>query len=627
MGFFMSDIKSLIAQLELYDAAYEAGNPVVPDQQYDTLKRAAMKQAPHDPYFIKVGSDVRGGKVKLPFSMGSLDQIYEGDYLKWCIKYALAKRFIVISNKLDGVSCMLQYKNGELMVAYSRGNGVEGADITRHVKKIKNVPQTIRTSGHLTIRGELIMKNETFTNNWADTFANPRNMVSGIFNRKDSDVDALNDVDFIAYQIVNADDSNITASQDSDILHLQSLGFQVVHYELLNGEDLNDQVLSKLLKIARKKSEYELDGIVLTINEKNDQKNFSNSSSLNPEHSVKFKVLDQDSYVNATVVKVHYELSKNGFYKPRVEINPIQLMGVTITFATGFNGKYIVDNQIGPGTIIKITRSGQVIPYITEVITPTKAEVPSDSWIWNDTEVEMLAKDAQNHPSVIFKQVLDFFETLDVDLLKEANVEKTIDALGLRKASYETIISTMLSLLEMEWENIIGSNGLKIHASLERRLNTLTHAKYLGAVKFFGMGFGVRKAKMLLKNLKNEDDVWFLDIGSIIDMEGFDWKTAQYIVNGLGEAKTFADNLGLKFIKEVKTNELAHLNVVFTGFRDKEFQEKLEKAGAKVGSSVSKKTTHLLTAEPNSTSSKAQKAREIGVKTMSLDEFKDEFNL
>lgn len=620
----MTDI---IKQLQEYDEAYEDGNPIVPDAQYDALKKQAQKAYPNDPYFMKVGSDVRGGKIKLPFTMGSLDQIYEGDYAKWCAKYNLNKTKIAISHKLDGVSCMLQYKNGNFQIAYSRGNGVEGADITRHVKKINNVPKTINTDGHLTVRGELIMKVVTFDTNWSTQFANPRNMVAGLFNRKDTDEEAILDIDFIAYQIVNASGDIISTTQTNDLDNLSKLGFTVVASDLYFGEDLNDITLAKILANARKYSEYELDGIVLTIDQKTNQKNLSNSGSLNPEHSVKYKVLDEKSNVKAKVVAVHWELSKHGFYKPRVEIEPIKLMGVTITFATGFNGKYIYDNQIGPNTEIKITRSGQVIPYITEVVKPTVASMPTDSWSWNENRVEIVCDDADNNPQVIFKQVLDFFETFDVDQLKEASLTKVIDHLKISDKSYEFIISTIMSLMELEWINIIGANGAKIYSSLERRLNNLSLATYLGAIKYFGAGFGVRKSKLLLKNLDKESDVWNLSIKQVESFDGFDTKTATAFVNGLEDAELFANELGLSFVTETKTSELSHLNVVFTGFRDKELQDKLEKMGAKVGSSVSKKTTHLLTAEPNSTSTKAKKAREIGVKTLSVDEFKDEFNL
>jgi NAD-dependent DNA ligase len=626
----MDNIKSIVAQLEIWDDEYTNGIPSVSDVQYDQLKIRAQKMQPNHSYFMKVGSDVRGGKIKLPYTMGSLTQIYEGDATGWVAKYDLKTKKVIISHKLDGVSCMLQYKNGQFQIAYSRGNGYEGADYSRHVKKLKSVPQTITGTGHLTIRGELIMAVEKFEKNWAGDYANPRNMVAGAMNRSTTTDAVLNDIVFIAYQTVDGSDEYLTASQKEDLALLKSLGFTVVEHDEISGSDVSDPTLTKALRDARVVSNYELDGIVVTINEKNSQKTLSSSSSLNPEHSVKYKVQDASATKETKVVKVHYEVSKWGREKPRVEIVPVKLGGVKVTYATGFNGRFIVDNQIGPGKTIKLVRSGEVIPYITDVIPDDKitAQYPDSDWEWDQyNEIDFVRKNYQTDPDVIFKQVLDFFETLEVDLLKESSMAKVFDAFKLRNRSYEEAIDTILNLMELEWEGVIGSNGSKIFTSLERRLAGLTLPTYLGAVMYFGSGFGVRKSKLLIKNLANESDVWNLKLSDVIDFDGFELKTATSFVNGLNKAKELKDRLGLNFIVEVKTDEFKGMNIVFTGFRDKDLQSKLEKAGAKVGSSVSKNTTHLVTAEPNSTSGKAVKARELGIKTLSVDEFKDEFNV
>lgn len=618
-----------IKQLMEWDEAYHNGDALVPDVQYDEVKIEAQKRFPNDPYFMRVGADTRGGKIKLPYVMGSLTQIYKGDVEKWVSKYQLGKEEIVISDKLDGVSCMLQYKNGQFQIAYSRGNGVQGADISRHIKKLPSIPMTITGNDHLTIRGEVIMKNDVFEKNYAEDFANPRNLVAGAMNRKETNQDTLNDIDFIAYQIVDCGSEYKTTTQIEDLELLNKLGFKTVPYVNFNGNKLNDDVLTVTLAAVRNDSDYELDGIVLTINKDESQKTLSNSSSLNPEHSVKYKVLSEGSIVKANVVDVIWEISKSGFYKPRVEISPVRLFGTTVTYATGFNAKFIYDNAIGPGTVVSITKSGSVIPYILNVTKPTKAKMPyGDSlWEWNESEVEAIVINPDSHPEVIFKQVLSFFETLDVDLLKEATLKKVFDIYDLAMKDYEFIIEFIIDLMEIEWTKVIGSNGEKIYASLQRRLENLTMAKYLGATKYLGFGFGVRKANLLLKNLDKDTDVWNLTVDDIVSFEGFDTKTAEKIVDGLQKASDFIQRLQLTLVEEEKGSELNHLNVVFTGFRDKEFQEKLEKNGAKVSTSVSKKTTHLITAEPNSTSSKAKKARDVGVTVLSLDEFKEEFNL
>jgi DNA ligase (NAD+) len=615
-----------IRLLETYDEAYERGDSIVSDIDYDQTKRAAQKRFPNDPYFIRVGSQVRGGEVLLPYQMGSLDQVHEGEYEKWLAKYGIEDKDVFDSYKLDGMSGMVQYNLGNLQVGYQRGDGTNGFDMTRHLQYIKNLPQIIAHDGYLTVRGELIMAKETFDTKWSSEFANPRNMVSGIINRKVSDTEALSDIDFVVYQIVASNIPGTGESQTKDLEILQSLGFTVVEGELNKAGDHNDDTLAAQLKKFRKLSKYELDGIVITINNAVDRKKLSNSSSINPEYSVKFKMLDKDSIVETTVVDVHYELSQHGFFKPRVEVVPVSLFGTVVTFATGFNGRFIVDNGVGPGAIIKITKGGSVIPDILEVVSPADQKLPAESWHWNKTNTEFRVDNYDNHPDVIFKQVLQFFVTLEIDLLKEASLSTAIDHFGLKGKSYDEIVTTIFGLLEPEWVRVIGSNGSKIYASLQRKSTSMTLETYLGAVKHLGFGFGVRKAKALLRGLDDPSDVWNLTINEIEQIDGFD-KTAGAIVAGLPKAKALLDALDIQTVVQQKTSELAGLNVVFTGFRDKEFQDRLERAGAKVGTSVSKKTTHVLTAEPNSSSSKAIKARELGIITMSLEEFKDAFHL
>ena len=154
----LSNIEEIITLLtEADDLYYNNVESSLSDAEYDTLRNLAKKLDPTNKYFIGVGSAVRGGKVPLPVKMGSLDQLHnDAEIAKWLSDKQLFNDNIVITDKLDGVSCLLVYDNtGNLQVAYSRGDGVEGADITRHIKNISNVPKKI--SGKMLVRGELIM--------------------------------------------------------------------------------------------------------------------------------------------------------------------------------------------------------------------------------------------------------------------------------------------------------------------------------------------------------------------------------------------------------------------------------------------------------------------------------------
>lgn len=640
----MSDTNSLIEQLKQYDEAYAEGDSLISDKDYDALYRKAKAADPGNAYFAAVGSDVRGGKEALPYVMGSLDQIYDQkEWLNWVKTYDLNGKDVVISDKQDGISVMLIYRHGRFEKAFSRGNGMEGADISRHVRSvpsvIKDLTAELGDEAYIAIRAELIMPIATFEAKYAGTFKNPRNMVAGCFNRTTTDASILADIQCITYQVVAYSGiiptgvKGITPyatidSKAQELQALRSLGFIVTPAVTVKADTLNDSELRRLVTEAKAQSKTELDGVVVTINKYDDMDSQRRSkTTLNPEHSIKYKVAAEG--VATTVVDVLWEVSKNGFFKPRVQIAPVELGGVTITYATGHNAKNIFDNGIGPGARVLITRQGDVIPYVSEVLLKATPKMPTEDWDWNENGVEAITTD-ENNPNVKFKLLLSFVETLQVELLKESSLTEVFNRLKLADVSYAEAVYVLFELLDGEWVKLVGANGNKIADSLRRRGENMTYETFLGAVKYLGFGFGVRKAKALLSQISYED-LLSASEADIAKLDGFDTKTAKNIFNGIQDANALLEDLMadgfVTIVKEVKTSELKGLNVVFTGFRDGDLEKAIEAAGGKIGSGVSSKTTHLLTTDPKSNSGKAKKARDLGVKVWSPEQFKDEFNL
>jgi DNA ligase (NAD+) len=633
----MSDTKTLIEQLKQYDIAYSEGDSPVSDKDYDTLYRKALAADPGNAYFASVGSDVRGGKEKLPYVMGSLDQVYDQkDWDNWVKTYDLSGKNVVISDKQDGISVMLIYRHGKFEKAYSRGNGMEGADISRHVRNVPSVPMNLTVvageNAYFAIRAELIMPISTFERKYYDQYKNPRGMAAGCFNASTTEDGKLRDMQCITYQVVAyaGVDSEFfpVTTKGGELKALSELGFMVTPFDTVAADKLNDVVLRSLVAEAKRGSGTELDGVVVTIDNYNDMDSQRRSkTTLNPEHSIKYKV-SLDS-VQATVVDVLYEVSKSAFYKPRVQIKPIGFGGVTITYATGFNGKFIHDNGIGPGAEVMITRSGDVIPFITSTVKSVTPKMPSGDYEWNDNGVELVVTDP-DHPEVKFKQVLSFVESLQVELLKESSLTEAFTRLKLASLPFHEIIHMLFDLTDGEWVQMVGQNGNKIAVSLRRRGESMTYETFLGSVPYLGFGFGVRKAKALLSQI-SYDDLLNATVRNIESLDGFDTKTAGKIIAGLPQADALLNLLlsdgYVTIIKEVKTSELKGLSVVFTGFRDADLEKAIESAGGKIGSSVSAKTTYLLTVDPKSNSGKAKKARDLGVKVWSPEQFKDEYNL
>lgn len=618
------NVEEIIEKLKQADDAYfNTDQVIMTDAEYDLLKISAQKMNPSHPYFVQVGSDVRSGKTKLPYPMNGLEQYFQ--VKKWFETESYFDEDIIVSYKYDGTSGLLIFadKNNdgdaEWINAYSRGNSLEGADISRHLKHM-NFPKSIPGFNLFVVRIENIIKEDIFKAKYAGKYSTARAMVAGCLNRTETDCNILKDIDVVAYTVVAAIDNNgisVNSYKTSALQLLNSTGFQTAKFVTHKAHKLTDEFLTNSLKKVKSECEFELDGFVLT-------ENISNKS-------IKYKIVDESSVVTPLVKKVHYEISKHGYQKPVVEIEPVKLYGTIVTYATGFNCKFINDNVIGPGARVKITKSGSVIPYIMEVISPAtsgKPQLPDGDNVWNENKVELVVKNPESHPEVLFKLVLDFFESLNVELLREATLKLVFDKLNLWNENYENIITIIIDMMECMWENIVGANGKKIYVSLHRRLSNLKPETLLGSLKYFGFGFGVRKAKQLLKQISLED-LEKASVNDIAKLEGFDHLTASRIVSGFPDYKDFylMNKNFIKFVSDDKTDEMKNIIVVFTGFRDSDLEERVEKMGGKVSTGVSKKTNYVISADADTNSGKCKKAKELGIQVLSIDEFKDKFNL
>jgi len=609
------------------DLYYNEEESFLSDEEYDFLRRYAEKVEPSNVYFTGVGSDVRGGKIKLPYTMGSLDQIYEGEIEDWVKKHDLQDELVVMTDKLDGTSAMLIYnKEGDMQIAYSRGNGTEGADISRHIRKLKSVPDNCGRG--VVVRGEAIIEIATFPflckqvkRKSGNPYKNPRNAVAGFMNSKTTNEVVYDFIKFVAYEIVGG-----TGSKEEQLRELEAMGFEVPHSFAVRGKDMSDASLTAHLNLRRQNSVYEIDGLVLDINTDKKRKAMNPTrDTLNPAYAVKYKVADANNIARPTVIGVDWNISKHGFIKPRVNIEPVDIGGVTIEWATGFNAKFILDNGIGRGAVIEITRSGDVIPFIQRVITPAVPEMPMQhhwDWEWtvNDAgeQVDAVLKNPDEYHEVAIKRMIDFFDKIDAPMLKEGNVQKLFDA------DYKTVES-VIKASSADLVKVIGENGNKVYHGLREKLTDIPLYKIIGAHSN-QRGIGVRKMKKLQKALGRDEMYKCNDPDVIASVDGFDTKTAEYTVIVISRfIDFFADVYDFVTIAEEEStgSSLAGEKICMTGFRDKEMAAKIEELGGDVQSGVSGKTTILVAKDPNSTSGKMQKARDNGIRIMGIDEFKE----
>ena len=282
------------------DAYYNTGKSLISDKQYDVFEDMLRSRDPSHPLLTSVGAPVKKGKVELPYKMPSLDKMKtDAEINKWPMKNTGE---FVVSDKIDGVSLLIVSDKGQYSL-YSRGNGVQGQTLS-HMAEMLSLPKTTKS---FAARAEIAMKPSVFK--LLDDGENPRNKVAGLLNRK-TPSSAIKKADIIAYSLFYPN------KKPSDQLRfLKSVGFNVVPYKVIDDVDFG--LLSSMYKARLKKSEYEIDGLVVSYNRHEVTK------ESNPKFSIAFKETQEDSSKQARVTGIEWQLSRYGQLIPVVLVDAI----------------------------------------------------------------------------------------------------------------------------------------------------------------------------------------------------------------------------------------------------------------------------------------------------------------
>lgn len=663
-------------KIKLDDIYYNTDQPtILSDAQYDLLKDVLISRDPD--YVVPVGTVIRDNenRVKLPVWLGSMDKISiqntaynifhkirltelkkkrkkisseekktfnrkieaewkevkenNEEHKKWIViahkKYTEelnrwkrknnSPNEYIIQDKLDGVSCLCVINDGRIKL-YTRGDGVYGSDISYLAQYFSTIPKNLPVN--IMVRGELIMKKEIFESKYSQDFANARNMVAGRVGVK-TIRPGLKNIDFVAYEIIGEiDEKMISPSKQFEILN--KLGFSVVNHKIV--DNITIESLSETLLEFKEISQYEIDGIIIQPN-----KPYIRNLDGNPKYSIAFKMRFSENLVETKVVQVLWNVSKWGQLKPRIQIEPVKLSGVTINYATGFNAKFIVDNNIGPGAIVQITRSGDVIPFITDVLQGSEdgPEMPNIDYSWNETKVDIFKEGFDN--TMCIKLISNFFSKIGVKYVGEKIITKIYNA------GFDTVLKIISASVD-DFKNTVKLGNVlseKVHRNIHSKLQNMSLSVILGASGVFGHGIGVRMTKVLFRQIPNilelNEEMEKKELISLVqEVDGFALKNAKKIVNNLPWAIKFVDELKLHgtFAEEQteEKNDLAGLIIVFTGFRNKNMKEQIENRGGKVNTSVSGKTTLVVIKDEKSRKSKkVLKAQDLNIEIITKDEF------
>ena len=628
---FMKTIKTLpITTLneikKRWDDAYYNGIGKISDEKYDLFYEYIQdfdNQQDNNEDEEEIITSKKRNKVKLPIKMDSLDKIKQGEQKKienWVRKF---NGPYCIMPKLDGISCLVEYFNGNIRI-FTKGNKATGFGMD--ISDIQNVIKfpKIKIKNTIYIRGELIMYEDYFQSSYAEEFKNARSFVSGAIMSKSTPKEILEEIHFITYEIYVYEDK-ILESKVDQLKQLKNYGFEIVPHTVL--KEIDDSILYNVLVKTKKSVPYYIDGIVISDMSTTYTRNEKDNT---PDYAFAYKMLGETK--EAIVETVEWAVSKRGLLKPRVKINPVVLNGsFTITFLSGYNGRFIEINKIGKGAKILITRSGDVIPKILEVITPAKtADMPSVEYHWNENGVECVA----NNDSIeqCIASLIHFFKHMNVENLREQTILRLYEH-GM--TNLEAILTAKVS--DFEQVDRFGTTlAQKIYDNIQNTLKEAPLYKFISASGLIE-DVGSKRIELLLDNIPDLFTRKTISIGEIEQIQGFSNILATKVIDGIPNCKKFLDMMiKLGYLKKTDTvhKQTAPLNdllknqkIVFTGFRDSVLENKIKEMGGTVSTTVSKNTTMVIVKDINETSGKITKARDLGIEIISLADFTNKFKI
>lgn len=614
-------IQSLVQQLEAAsDAYYNSQNVLMSDEAYDALRDELERLDPRNPFLARVGAKVPGGLgvVRLPVKMPSLQKIKPGTGQVESFARRGPCRSWILSEKLDGLSLLWESQSGAL---YLRGDGVQGVSLSNLAPSIAGLR---KTKNHCLIRGELLVRKCDAPKDCPLL----RSWINGLVHQKQPDASALRLLRFVAYEVLEP--RGLTRSQQ--LAWLLQEKFEVPW--CMSTDQLTDESLKEVLLERRTDSPYEMDGIVVAEDAvpwvQSAEYDALQEASL-PKDMRAFKMPLQDQCAETVVVALHWATSHHGYIIPRMEIRPVQVAGATIQFVTAHNARFVLENGLGPGARIEIRRSGDVIPTLHRVLQKAEPVFPTaGTWEWagdatSAVHIRFVGDGAANQ-ELQGSRLTHFVRTMGVEDCGPGLIAKLVEA-GVGR------VCDLVALTEGRFQEIVGKkNGSKLHQNLRTCLQKATEQDFLLASSVLPRGMGHTKTTVLFAA---EADIrkWRALAGRKLD--GWSETSLQELLTTLPAYFQWRSNELADIPLRIATVAPMGVplgagqtkgTVCFSGFRDKTLEAACGQRGWLIADSVSKKTNLLVVpdGEENSDTSKAKKARDLGLRIMGRSAFQTE---
>ena len=546
----------------------------------------------------------------------------------------------LLSWKMDGLTIVLTYRDGELVEAVTRGNGTIGEVITNNAKNFQNIPLKIEFKGELILRGEAIIKYSDFKRindaieDATAKYKNPRNLCSGSVRQLNPAITKSRMVYCNIFNVVKADGIDFENSKAKQFEWAKNEGFDVVEYKFTDSKSIADDIAEFESKIES--NDIPSDGLVLLLDDITLGERLGSTSKF-PRNAIAFKWSDERQVTKLKYIE--WSPSRTGLINPVAVFEPVELEGTTVSRASLHNVSIFEDLMLGVGDEISVYKANMIIPQVYENLTKSNTEkVPdtcpacgSHASIKQDNESKVLLC---TNPDCQIKHIKQYAlmasrDALNIDGLSESTLEKFLSK-GFIKNDSD------IFKLDRYKDEIVNMEGFG-KRSYEKLMAALEEAKHTNVARFLyslGInGIGSANAKMIAKYFDNDiDKIITAGKDELLEIEGIGEVLANSIVDFFKDSKNIENVKSLREVLIFEAEESAGSDsfagkvFVITGSLEhftnrNELKELIEKNGGKVSGSVSSKTNFLINNDTASNSSKNKKAKELGVEIISEEDF------
>lgn len=646
-------IENLRATLRYHsDRYYNDDAPEIEDYEYDMMMRELKGLEEKYPEFDSADSPTKrvGGKADNSFAsvehtvrMESLqdafskEEIFDFDRR---VKENVSDVHYVVEPKIDGLSVSLEYVNGEFFRGSTRGDGNVGEDVSGNLRVIHNIPLKLNHAlPYIEVRGEVYMPKKSFDRlvdrqliNDEKPFKNPRNAAAGSLRQKDSEVAATRGLDIFVFNIQQIEGKELTSHKES-LDYLKELGFNTIPY--YERVDDIETAFEKVLQIGEKRGEleFDIDGAVIKVDDFSEREQLGSTAKF-PKWAVAFKYPPEEKQTE--ILDIEITVGRTGKLTPTAVLSPVHLAGTTVSRATLHNQDFINEKGVNIGDIVTVRKAGDIIPEVLCVnekrsngsfVYPERCPSCNEKVVREEGESDIRCINPEC-PAQLLRNLIHYCsrDAMDIEGLGPSIIETFVN---------EGMIKTVTDIYRLDKEKIASLDGFQ-QTSANNIIESVENSKNNDLSKLiFALGIrhiGAKAAKLLSDEFKNIDNLMNASLEAISDIDGFgdimaksafDFFQSESARELIADLKSFGVNTESKTV--INDDRFEGMTFVLTGtlptYKRSEASKIIESFGGKTSSSVSKKTSYVLSGE--SSGSKLDKANQLGIPVIDENEFNE----